>query len=140
MRGIIIKIIGFGLNMLSLLAPKQATQLAVYIFSKPPKPRVRAKERTFLNTARQLRREVAGQQVVEYHWGPEHAPLVLLSYGWAYNAGRWRHFVPGLLEAGYRVLAYDPPGHGLSPAGTLNIPLNAAIIRGLLEDYGLECV
>lgn len=136
MRGIIIKTIGFALNLLSLLAPEQAAKLAAYIFSKPTKPHVRPKERAFLSTARQVRREVAGQPVVEYHWGPEHAPLVLLSYGWAYNAGRWRHFVPDLLEAGYRVLAYDPPGHGLSPAGTLNIPLNAAIIRGLLEDYG----
>jgi hypothetical protein len=89
-----------------------------------------------LDSARQVHRELAGQNIVEYHWGPEEAPLVLLSYGWAYNAGRWRHFVPELVEAGYRVLAYDPPGHGLAPAGTMNIPANSAIIRALLEYYG----
>lgn len=91
--------------------------MAVQIFSKPPKPQVREKERQFLETARQRCCEVAGQHIVEYHWGAEDAPLVLLSYGWAYNAGRWRHFVPELLEAGYRVLAYDPPGHGLAAVG-----------------------
>ena len=136
MQKIIIKTIGLGLNLFSLLAPQQAAKTAAKIFSKPPKPRVREKERQFLATARQLRREVAGQNIVEYHWGSESAPLVLLSYGWAYNAGRWRHFVPDLLAAGYRVIAYDPPGHGLVPAGSLNIPVNAAIISALLEAYG----
>lgn len=136
MQKILPRIIGFGLNIWSLLAPQQAANMAAQIFSKPPKPRLRPKERAFLDSARQVRRELAGQNIVEYHWGSEQAPLVLLSYGWAYNAGRWRHFVPELIEAGYRVIAYDPPGHGLAPAGTLNIPFNAAIIRALLEDYG----
>ncbi len=136
MQRILIKAIGLGFNLWSLLSPNQAAKMAAQLFSKPPKPRLRPKERRFLNTSRQVRREVAGQNIVEYHWGPEDAPLVLLSYGWAYNAGRWRHFVPELIEAGYRVLAFDPPGHGLAPGGTLNIPANAAIIRVLLEDYG----
>lgn len=136
MQQLIIKIIGLGLNLWSLVAPKQAAEKAVQVFSRPPKPSVRQKERPFLETARQVHRQVAGQSIVEYHWGPENAPLVMLSYGWGYNAGRWRHFVPELLEAGYRVLAYDPPGHGLAPKGVLNIPFNAAIIRALLEDYG----
>lgn len=125
-----------GLNIWSLLAPRQAATLAVRIFSRPSRSVLRPKERAFLDTARQRRREVAGQAIVEYHWGPESGPLVLLSYGWAYNAGRWRHFVPELLEAGYRVLAFDPPGHGQAPSGSLNIPVNAAIIRALLEEYG----
>lgn len=136
MQRIIRKTIGLGLNLWSLAAPRHAAKLAVKIFSTPPKPRVREKELQFLATARQLCRTLAEQQVVEYHWGPEEAPLVLLSYGWAYNAGRWRHFVPELLEAGYRVIAYDPPGHGLAPAGTMNIPFNAAIIRALIKTYG----
>jgi pimeloyl-ACP methyl ester carboxylesterase len=136
MQRLIIKLVGLGLNLWSLAAPKQAAKKAVQIFSQSPKPRVREKERQFLETARQLRRTVADQAIVEYHWGPESAPLVVLSYGWGYNAGRWRYFVPELLEAGYRVLAYDPPGHGLAPKGVLNIPANAAILRVLLEEYG----
>lgn len=136
MQQLISKLIGFGLNLLSFIAPKQAVKMTARLFSTPPKPLVRKKEIAFLNSARQVRRKVAGLPVVEYHWGEENAPLVLLSYGWGYNAGRWRHFVPELTAAGYRVLAYDPPGHGLAPAGQLNIPLNAAIIRALLEDYG----
>lgn len=136
MQQLIIKVIGLGLNLWSLVAPQQAARMAVQVFSRPPKPQVREKERAFLQTARQVRRKVAGQDIVEYHWGPDEAPLVVVSYGWGYNAGRWRYFVPELLQAGYRVLAYDPPGHGLAPSGTLNIPANAAILKELLETYG----
>ncbi|MFN0214779.1 MAG: alpha/beta fold hydrolase [Saprospiraceae bacterium] len=136
MQKIILKVMGLGINLWSLLAPQYAAKMTARIFSTPPKPLVRPKEREFLSSARQVHRELAEQNIVEYHWGEEDAPLVLLSYGWAYNAGRWRHFVPNLVEAGYRVLAYDPPGHGLAPSGTMNIPANAAIIRALLNDYG----
>lgn len=89
-----------------------------------------------LDTARQTLRELAGIPIMEYQWGDPQAPAILLSYGWGYNAGRWRHFIPGLTEAGYRVIAYDPPGHGLSPKGHLTVPLNALIIRELIRFHG----
>ncbi len=136
MQKLIFKLTGLGLNLWGFAAPKQAAQAAATLFSTPPKPLVREKERAFLDTARQVRRKVAGLPIVEYHWGEENVPLVVLSYGWGYNAGRWRHFVPELVAAGYRVLAYDPPGHGLAPAGQLNILKNAAIVRALIEEYG----
>ncbi|HRI58751.1 MAG TPA: alpha/beta fold hydrolase [Saprospiraceae bacterium] len=141
MQHLLHKIAGFGLNLWSLAAPQQATEAAIRLFATPPKPTVREKERAFLDTALQIKRRLAGQEIVEYHWGEADAPLVLLSYGWGYNAGRWRHFVPELLEAGYRVVAYDPPGHGLAPTGQLSIPLNAAIIQALVLEYGsLEAI
>lgn len=136
MRQIITKSIGLGLNLWSLAAPGPAVKATISLFSTPPRRAIREKERAFLDTAVQKSQVVAGQSIMEYHWGAENAPLVLLSYGWGYNAGRWRHFVPELVSAGYRVIAFDPPGHGMAPSGQLNIPVNAAIIRGLLEIYG----
>ena len=136
MQAVLYKLAGFGLNLWSMVAPQHAAGAASNLFATPPKPSLRDKEKYFLDTASQLRRQVAGSEIVEYHWGEENAPLVLLSYGWGYNSGRWRHFVPELLDAGYRVVAYDPPGHGLAPKGQLNVPLNAAIIRSLIEAYG----
>ncbi|MBK7935659.1 MAG: alpha/beta fold hydrolase [Lewinellaceae bacterium] len=136
MNGVIYKTIGLGRNLWSLAAPQQAARAAGHFFSTPPNPSLRGKDHTFLDSARKQHRFVAEQNIIEYHWGPEQGPLVILSYGWGYNAGRWRYFVPELTAAGFRVLAYDPPGHGLVPVGRLNIPLNAAIIRTLLEIYG----
>lgn len=134
---LVFKIIGLGLNLWSLFAPKAAAHAAYRLFGKPPKPNIRPKEREFLATAQQRRSEMAGYPVVEYHWGEESSSRkVLLSYGWHYNAGRWRHFVPALVDAGFHVIAFDPPGHGLNPGNFCNVVINSDIIAGLIQKYG----
>jgi pimeloyl-ACP methyl ester carboxylesterase len=133
---IIRKLIGFGINMVSLVSPSLATKKLMHIFATPPKASIRPKEKTFLATAKQLKMQRAGVEIVEYHWGNQHAPLIVLSYGWAYNAGRWRHFMETLVEHNFHVVAYDPPGHGNAPHGELDLPTNSAIIQGIIEDYG----
>lgn len=136
MQKLLFKIIGLGLNIWGIFAPGAAAMAAYNLFCRPPKPRLRSKELQFLNTATRVDSQIAGQPVVEYHWGPANGPLVLLSYGWHYNGGRWRHFVPELVDAGFHVLAYDPPGHGLNQGHFLNLVINSEIIKGLIEKYG----
>jgi pimeloyl-ACP methyl ester carboxylesterase len=46
--------------------------------------------------------------------GPVAGPPVLLLHGWAVSAYLWRHNIPALAAAGWRVFAPDLPGHGLS--------------------------
>ncbi len=46
---------------------------------------------------------------------PRGAPVVLL-HGWGVCAYLWRHNIPALATAGFRVYAPDLPGHGLSAA------------------------
>ncbi|MBX3132374.1 MAG: alpha/beta fold hydrolase [Gemmatimonadaceae bacterium] len=48
--------------------------------------------------------------------GPPTGPAVLLVHGWAVSAYLWRHNILPLAAAGYRVIAPDLPGHGLSDA------------------------
>ncbi|MFI5309732.1 MAG: alpha/beta fold hydrolase [Gemmatimonadales bacterium] len=48
--------------------------------------------------------------------GPPEGPAVLLLHGWAVSAYLWRHNIPALAAAGFRVYAPDLPGHGLSDA------------------------
>ena len=40
--------------------------------------------------------------------------LVLLVHGYFDHMGTWRWIIPELTKAGYRVVAFDLPGHGLS--------------------------
>jgi pimeloyl-ACP methyl ester carboxylesterase len=134
----LLRSMGLSLNIQALVAPKAAARRAYALFATPPAPHLRPKEIAFLKTARIAEYEMGQQTVVTYHWGEEGQPLILLSYGWAYNAGRWRHYVPALVEAGFHVVAYDPPGHGWNNKGKrfLNVAINAAIQRHLLEQYG----
>jgi pimeloyl-ACP methyl ester carboxylesterase len=136
LQTLLYRLAGTGINFVSLLSPHWSTAKLMNLFSVPPKPHIRPKELAFLNTAKQLRNTYGNTEIVEYHWGDDGNPLVLLSYGWGYNAGRWRHFTEALLAAGFRVVAFDPPGHGLLPPAQVNLVVNAGIIQGLLEKYG----
>lgn len=46
--------------------------------------------------------------------GPADAPAVLLLHGFPDSAALWRHQVPALVDAGYRVLVPDQRGYGRS--------------------------
>ena len=71
-----------------------------------------------------------------YTWGDDTAPYVFTDIGWGYNAGRWRHFAPQLVDAGYRFLAFDPPGHGHSRYADTPYPRRVALQRAIIEAHG----
>ena len=111
-KRIIARGIAGAINALSYVAPNRAGALAFDLFVTPPAPRIRPKEQAFLDTSRRNDQPVGKHTIPVYEWGPVDGPVVFCAYGWGYNAGRWRHYVPQLVEAGYRVVAFDPPGHG----------------------------
>ena len=127
---------GLGLNAVSYFSPKTAGRLAFRLFGTPPKPNVRAKEKAFLDSAERLDIVWKGQNTPVYSWGPPDGKVVFCAYGWGYNAGRWRHYVPALTEAGYRVVAFDPIGHGLAPKGSLDYPKLVDIESTILRHLG----
>ncbi len=125
-----------GLNALSYAAPGWAGSLAFRVFATPPPPRIRQKEADFLDTATRRDTRYGDHRIPVYQWGPAGGPLVFCAYGWGYNAGRWRHFVPELVGAGYRVVAFDPPGHGLAAGRQMEYPTMVAIERQLIGELG----
>ncbi|MEL6142438.1 MAG: alpha/beta fold hydrolase [Bacteroidota bacterium] len=144
-RRIVMRALGLWLNMLNILFPKKAGDTAFYFFDRPPKPFIRPKEVTFLATAERLDMHFEGKNIAIYGWGGDFTgavpnetakPYALLSYGWGYNAGRWRYFVPPLVEAGYRIIAFDPPGHGNSDAGLLEYPMMVRLQTAIIEQFG----
>ncbi|MEL7427764.1 MAG: alpha/beta fold hydrolase [Bacteroidota bacterium] len=130
------KLVGAGLNAWGLASAKKAGTKAYQLFTTPPKPMIRPKEKAFLDTAEQVELLRGGKEIMEYRWGNPTAPYILLSYGWGYNAGRWRHFVPRLVKAGYRVIAYDPPGHGMAKRERVHFVDNVNIIQAVIEANG----
>jgi len=74
--------------------------------------------------------------------GPADGPPVVLLHGWAVSAYLWRHTLVGLAAAGYRAIAVDLPGHGLSDAPTTkgDYTLKSLADRSeqLLDAIGLE--
>ncbi len=135
-KQLLYRTLGVGLNALSFISPRYAGELTFALFAKPPKPNVRPKERAFLDLADRQDITWNGLHIPVYSWGPAAAPVVFCAYGWGYNAGRWRHYVPALNDAGYRVVAFDAPGHGLADYSSLDYPTYVALEAHLLRMIG----
>jgi pimeloyl-ACP methyl ester carboxylesterase len=74
--------------------------------------------------------------------GPEEGPLALLLHGFPECWYSWRHQIPVLAHAGYRVVALDQRGYNLSdkPAGVASYQIDhlTADIVGLIASLGRE--
>ncbi|PRZ43041.1 pimeloyl-ACP methyl ester carboxylesterase [Antricoccus suffuscus] len=74
--------------------------------------------------------------------GPSDGPLVILAHGFPELGYSWRHQVPALAEAGYRVLAPDQRGYGLSSRpeeiAAYDIEHLSADLIGLIDEIGAE--
>lgn len=70
-----------------------------------------------------------------YVWG-EAGPTIVLAHGYQANSARFRHLVPHLLNAGFRVAAYDGPAHGNSSGRQTDPFRNAAAIATMIQRFG----
>ena len=72
----------------------------------------------------------------------DQGPLVLLAHGWPESWYSWRHQIPALAQAGYRVVAPEMRGYGLTDApaevADYDIVQLAADMVGVLDALGEE--
>jgi pimeloyl-ACP methyl ester carboxylesterase len=85
---------------------------------------------------------VNGVDLHLYEDGPQDGPVVVLSHGFPELAYSWRHQLPALAAAGYRVLAPDQRGYGRSSQpeaiSDYDIVHLTGDLIGLLDDIGAE--
>ena len=74
--------------------------------------------------------------IAMWRWGSRDAPAVLLAHGWGGNAAQMRPFVFPLLQAGYRVIAYDQPAHGVSDGKLTGLPDFADVLAEVAWHHG----
>lgn len=72
-----------------------------------------ARERRMRARASEHSLYINNRQIKAWSWGQ--GPLVVLVHGWNGRGMQMAGFVDPLLQAGYRVMCFDAPGHGLSP-------------------------
>ncbi len=63
------------------------------------------------------------------------AQTVILLHGWTGEAATMGAFVAPLLNAGFRVVAYDLPAHGQSTGSELNVPLGVASLEAVARAF-----
>lgn len=77
---------------------------------------------------------VDGMPVAVYRWGD--GPIVLFVHGWSGRGTQVAAFIRPLLQAGYRVMAVDAPGHGETPGSRTNILECARVLQAFVQQYG----
>jgi pimeloyl-ACP methyl ester carboxylesterase len=119
-----------------LLFPELAGALAERLFLTPPRARDAAAAALDLIDARSSIVEHKGRSIVTWRWGSRDAPAVILAHGWGGHAAQMRSFVFPLLSAGYRVIAYDQPAHGVSEGRLTGLPDFAEVLAEVAWHHG----
>jgi pimeloyl-ACP methyl ester carboxylesterase len=119
-----------------LLFPEFAGALAERLFLTPPVPRDAAASALDLIDARSNVLVHKGRHIMTWRWGSLDAPAVLLVHGWGGHAAQMRAFVFPLLAAGYRVIAYDQPAHGVSEGRLTGLPDFADVLAEVVWHHG----
>jgi pimeloyl-ACP methyl ester carboxylesterase len=120
----------------ALLFPEIAGAWAERLFLTPPRPRDAAATALDLIDARSTILEHKGRHIAMWRWGSLDAPAVLLVHGWGGNAAQMRAFVFPLLSAGYRVIAYDQPAHGVSEGKLTGLPDFTDVLGAVAAHHG----
>lgn len=129
-------VVSTALNSTSRVSGRLAGSGAFTLFRLPlVRGKMRTAEREMIATAEVGKVTVNGKTAVTYRWGTGERP-VLFVHGWQSRGARFTDFVPGLLERGYSVLAFDAPGHGEATGRSTTILEYREIIAGLHDQYG----
>lgn len=148
MKGLAFKALRTGMRLGSALAPAATGRIALRLFRTPfdpmgPSPRkqevIDAGRRAFLAAEPHRIAHGAGH-VQAYRFQPEasrdRGETVALIHGWASQAFFMRAFAADLVQAGFRVVAFDLPAHGDS-TGRVTDPIDSALaLHAVAEALG----
>ena len=122
----------------AFLAPDLASAWAERLFLTPPRPKDAVLTSLDLIDAKSGLLEHKGRAIATWTWGARsrEAPAVLLAHGWGGSAAQMRGFVFPLLTAGYRVVAFDQPAHGVSEGRLSGLPDFAEVLAEVAWQAG----
>jgi pimeloyl-ACP methyl ester carboxylesterase len=106
-----------------------AAALLERFFLTPRRAELTREEAAFLAGGMSEQLETETGHIATWTWGE--GRTVLLVHGWGSRAGRYRTVAPALVDAGYRVVAIDAPGHGASSGRRSSLPETARAIRAV---------
>jgi pimeloyl-ACP methyl ester carboxylesterase len=121
-------------GILGSVAPNLTARIALRLFRTPFRHPTPKRERRWLDSADSLNFEVAGETLPGWSWGS--GPTVLLVHGWEGRGSQMGAFAQPLVDAGFRVVTFDGPGHGASTGKLSSLPQFAEAIQVLANLVG----
>lgn len=114
------------------VAPGIAARWAETLFCTPPARR--GGDEAFTATGNRFTIMSQGQQLTGWQWGE--GPAVVLVHGWGSRASRFGGLAAALVDAGFRVVAYDAPAHGESTGRFASLPEFARALGDVADAVG----
>jgi pimeloyl-ACP methyl ester carboxylesterase len=112
-------------------------ELAASIYLHPMREgRKVPRELGYLKTARRVTLGTSAGGLAAWWWGRDDAPPVGLLHGWEGHGAQLGAFAAPLVAAGFRVLAFDAPGHGESPGEECSAPLIGRLVLEIEREAG----
>lgn len=129
-----------GFRTVDALSPALAARLAEPLFLRTRRYPAPAREVAALQGAERHELPTARGPAVAWVWGrPAPAaspvPTAFLVHGWEGRGSQLGAFVEPLRRAGFRVVAFDAPGHGEAPGRSSSLPAITAALEAAAERW-----
>lgn len=124
---------------LSKLAPATAGRMAFDLFCTPYPKYKKRKAPAIFNHANPLTVLLSDKTKIKgFEWLPSNpnGQTVLIAHGYASFAYKFEQYITPLLKMGYRVLAFDAPGHGQSEGKHINVVVYQEAIQQIMQQAG----
>lgn len=126
---IVVKSIGFYINLVSFISINRAKIIAYTLFSNPRKGKINPQKLPkTLTSAIQETFYYQNENFQTYTW-KGNDEIILLVHGWESNSSRWKKLLYHLKPTGKTIIAIDAPAHGLSSGKEFNAPKYAEYIH-----------
>lgn len=121
------------------ISPSLAGLVAYRLWFGTQRHPIPKREQGWIASAKTEAMDINGLAVMTHYWensADSTAPLVLLVHGWDGRGSQLGAFAAPLLEAGFRVLAYDNPAHGQTPGKGSNLLIHSDVQQALVSKIG----
>jgi esterase/lipase len=134
------KLIGFYINTLSYLYPKEAVRLTEKFISEPKKGKLTPEELpNILKESTQKTLYYKNLPIQTYIW-EGNDDVILLAHGWESNAARWYLLIPILRKSNCTIVALDAPAHGLSGSKWFNVAKYSYFLEIVINHFNPKYV
>ena len=132
-NGRMLRLLRAQFRLLARVAPRTSDRRAAALFFTPRRRRL--PEPGTPGVGAQRFRVLSGDvELAVWAWGQ--GPTVLLAHGWNGHAGQMSSFIRPLVEAGFRVVAFDQPAHSHSGGRRTTVLKMAEALQSIARAIG----